>query len=749
MLITGGSKYNEHKGDTYIRNGSLAVEGNIQVGTTSSGTYYELPNQAGNVDDVLTLVSANSAEWKAPTAGFTGKIAKTQYVMQQPRNTGFTPFPATIDLTGTGSKTINLSQLPIGSSLHIVARGRVANSVGVGSVLGGWRLIINVGLPSVYSYQYSQYGITPATPNTGTASFFELEYLLTRTADEDYYISGWGATSNGGTISGFDSTRQDFTFTPTSFTQNFGTSITFDITFDDFSTGGAFMNSNAKVYYAETFVDVQALVGETTTNDHLLLTNLNGGTDGDAGHTNMTLLSGRTGGQTIIGGTQAGDNLELKSNSTTPLVDHVLLGSALDTKFHRIFSSNPATPLVIEHDSVLDSIRLKISGADKFDVNQNENKHFQNVNLNSNSIYEVFELRGNNNLFLQAFDGTGLIIENAGNIILQKDLNVNTYRLTNVGDIIFNKLSGAQKLIENNDPNPSDLVIGNNSGGGAILLNHSGINHIEINGNPETFFRNAPVEFEASVGAVYFRMNGLSSTIDNSSTIFQTDSDFTIESPDISLGSATAQGIFMGATATDPVEIYRPMDMKNNNITNVSTINGIQPSGGLSAGLTDSATLTASTAEQSILPLTFVGNRQVPPNTFQTGDSFSAVLAGSFGSNNGDTLTIRLKGGATATTILSTIVIPLNASSGAYFEAEIDFTIRATGVAGVANLASNFDFTYNQSAGGNFQGERLVAVNSTTFDTTILNQLEITAQFSSANAANTITTILSTLTKTY
>jgi hypothetical protein len=271
-----------------------------------------------------------------------------------------------------------------------------------------------------------------------------------------------------------------------------------------------------------------------------------------------------------------------------------------------------------------------------------------------------------------------------------------------------------------------------------------------IAGTPETFFRNAPVVFESSAGAASFNFNSLSSNIDNSSNYFQSDGDFFVESPEITLGSSTALGLqITGALATDPINIERPLDLIGNSITNVATINGIQPSGGLSAGLTNSAVLTASTTEQSILPLTFVGSRQVPANTFKAGDSFHAVLAGNFSSNNGDNLTIRLKGGATATTILATEVIPLNASTGVYFEIEIDFTIRAIGAATTADLATNFDFTYNQNAGGNFQGERLVAVNNTTFDTTILNQLEITAQFSSTSANNSIETILSSLTKTY
>ncbi len=97
----------------------------------------------------------------------------------------------------------------------------------------------------------------------------------------------------------------------------------------------------------------------------------------------------------------------------------------------------------------------------------------------------------------------------------------------------------------------------------------------------------------------------------------------------------------------DATEItsFEDFNMNNNDITNVNvlqsstvvnlaSINGFTPQGGLFAGTTDSLILTASTAEQSILPTSFVGTLSVPVNGFQTGDSFHCVLAGDFGSNN-------------------------------------------------------------------------------------------------------------------
>ena len=213
------------------------------------------------------------------------------------------------------------------------------------------------------------------------------------------------------------------------------------------------------------------------------------------------------------------------------------------------------------------------------------------------------------------------------------------------------------------------------------------------------------------------------------------------------------------------IEFYKTFDMKGNGIVaagninssgNISSssvttasINNLTPVGGLSSGTTNSAILTGSTAEQSIASSTFVGNRQSPPNSFQVGDAFVAVLAGNFASANGDNLTLRLKGGTGSTTILSEITVPLNSSSATYFELEINFVIRAVGAAGVADIVANYDFSYNQNSGGNFQGERKCEINNTTFDTTILNELDITAQFSSNSGNNSIETLLSTLGKTY
>mgnify|MGYP003349639383 FL=1 len=58
-------------------------------------------------------------------------------------------------------------------------------------------------------------------------------------------------------------------------------------------------------------------------------------------------------------------------------------------------------------------------------------------------------------------------------------------------------------------------------------------------------------------------------------------------------------------------------------------------------------------------------------------------------------------------------------------------------------------FTFTKDASNAFEGENVSIINNTTFDTTISNTLDITAQWDSTNAANKIYSELFTLFKTY
>lgn len=160
---------------------------------------------------------------------------------------------------------------------------------------------------------------------------------------------------------------------------------------------------------------------------------------------------------------------------------------------------------------------------------------------------------------------------------------------------------------------------------------------------------------------------------------------------------------------------------------------------------TDGNVISATTAETSLfLGSTGVGSLTVPAGAFSI-SSYHLNLSGAFSSRSGDTMTIRLNNSA----LLGIIVSQLTSSVNESFEIECDFSIRVLGGLGVAEISTNFDFTYSDGSTSNWRGDRNVAVDSTTFDTTASNTLDVTVEFSSNNSSNSIQLLQGILTKTY
>lgn len=142
-----------------------------------------------------------------------------------------------------------------------------------------------------------------------------------------------------------------------------------------------------------------------------------------------------------------------------------------------------------------------------------------------------------------------------------------------------------------------------------------------------------------------------------------------------------------------------------------------------------------------------VGTMTVPSNGFQVGDSFSASLSGLLSSNNNDTLRIRVKAGLVE--LGDSGIITLPSITNKFFDLKLHFTIRTVGVPGVASIATSGQFTYSKNAGNAFEGMDFVSINNTTFDTTINNTIDITAEWGTASLSNSISTELFVLNKIY
>ncbi len=162
---------------------------------------------------------------------------------------------------------------------------------------------------------------------------------------------------------------------------------------------------------------------------------------------------------------------------------------------------------------------------------------------------------------------------------------------------------------------------------------------------------------------------------------------------------------------------------------------------------TDTSLTVTGTAEQSILD-GGVGSLSIPADGFSVGDSFRARMTGHISCANNETLHIRIK---TDSAILAdTGVMTLSATSAKHFCLDIEFVIRAIGAAGVASIATGGAFMFNRSgAGGAIEGTNFSTENNTTFDTTISNTLEITAQWGGSSASNQIYSEIFTLSKVY
>jgi hypothetical protein len=168
---------------------------------------------------------------------------------------------------------------------------------------------------------------------------------------------------------------------------------------------------------------------------------------------------------------------------------------------------------------------------------------------------------------------------------------------------------------------------------------------------------------------------------------------------------------------------------------------------GLFAQTANSTLITNTNAESSLIN-GGVGTLTIPANGFQVGDSFRAVFGGVMNANNNQNITIRVKAGSIV--LLDSGIQNLGSSViNDIWSLNIDFTIRAIGAAGVASIVTLGAFHYTKTNNASVQGFAFNTVNSTTFDTTISNALNVTAQWATASSGNNIYSDIFILNKIY
>jgi hypothetical protein len=168
---------------------------------------------------------------------------------------------------------------------------------------------------------------------------------------------------------------------------------------------------------------------------------------------------------------------------------------------------------------------------------------------------------------------------------------------------------------------------------------------------------------------------------------------------------------------------------------------------GLFAQTANSTIITNTTVESSLIN-GGVGTLTVPANGFSVGDSFRAVFGGVINADNNQTIRIRVRAGSVL--LLDSGLQNLGSSViNDVWSLNIDFTIRQIGAAGVASIVSLGSFHYTKTNNASVQGFGFNVVNSTTFDTTINNTLDVTVQWGAASTGNNIYSDIFILNKTY
>ena len=168
---------------------------------------------------------------------------------------------------------------------------------------------------------------------------------------------------------------------------------------------------------------------------------------------------------------------------------------------------------------------------------------------------------------------------------------------------------------------------------------------------------------------------------------------------------------------------------------------------GLFAQTANSTIITNTTVESSLIN-GGVGTLTIPANGFQVGDSFRAIFGGVVNATNNQTIRIRVKAGSIV--LLDSGLQNLGSSViNDVWSLNIDFTIRQIGAAGVASIVSLGAFHYTKTNNASVQGFGFNVVNSTTFDTTVSNILNVTAQWGAASTGNNIYSDIFILNKIY
>jgi len=163
---------------------------------------------------------------------------------------------------------------------------------------------------------------------------------------------------------------------------------------------------------------------------------------------------------------------------------------------------------------------------------------------------------------------------------------------------------------------------------------------------------------------------------------------------------------------------------------------------------TQDSQIISNTTTPRTLSRNGVGSQIIAANTLLVGDSFNIKAMGNISCLNATGLTITITT-ATGIVLATTGAITMQAATSKTWSFNANMTIRATGVTGTADIITGGEFVYSKNSNANVETLPFLFNNNATFDTTVANNITVTAQWTTASTSNSIYSNIYNFTKTY
>ena len=374
------------------------------------------------------------------------------------------------------------------------------------------------------------------------------------------------------------------------------------------------------------------------------------------------------------------------------------------TNMSQTFTSNQASIQQLGNQIIRFTPTLTVSSKD--------------IDMTSNSIIGCPEIVGNGgDMTIRNGGGESILLNSATNTIdiINNDLNMNNNEIKNV-NTVSSDLATDMKIKAGSTSNESIKLDG--TSGVVSMINPS-------NGAVLSSFGTGQMNLNTNLVMDSKGIGGCN---------------------EITASTTNNLDLYSGGGGGTVRVVNSNLDMNNNGILNLSSINNLSVTGGLYAG-TSAGTALNTTTLTTLTPTTSVGSLTVPANGFSVGDSYHLVVAGDCDFFNNDTVQITLRYDGT-NLAQSTVFAVENANgSNNVFEIEADFTIRSIGATGSVHTSGEFTYNKDSTDSKDFRGIRF---NDTqVIDTTATATLDVLFQFVSRPGGSTLQTQLFRLGKVY